>query len=267
MNITTMMELEECLQKLLICAPDHDWTKEDIPNTQSGIVNSRNTSSDISASSEIRSCLYNQNYEKILLDFFESAGIKDRNIELELVDSILADGPMDYHLSVIGVGIAALQIFVQINWTGKSNPQELENRNWIELSKSSLNELLVNAVNGEGLESVPKHIEYLYLAVTCLIRKGRVQNAFQDSWSVKWWQLRCLSVHQQILIEKSDVIYKDSLEIIERIEKRFSDFQKQQKLLCNDMNSPTQLHMIYFYIEVSYFYSNYYDVPNMTKVN
>ena len=260
-----MMELEECLQKLLICARDHDWTKEDISKTQSEIVNSRNISSDNSASSEIRSCLYNQNYEKILLDFFESASIKNRNMEMDLVDSILADGPMDCHLEVIGVGIAALQIFVQINWTGKSNPHKLENRNWIDLSKSSLNELLVNAVNGEGLESVPKHIEYLYLAVTCLIRKGRVQNAFQDSWSVKWWQLRCLSVHQQILVEKSDVIYKDSLKIIEQIEKRFNDFQKQQK--CNDMNLPTQLHMIYFYIEVSYFYSNYYDVPNMTKVN
>ena len=76
--------------------------------------------------------------------------------------------------------------------------------------------------------------------------------------------LKCVPANSDRKIRR---IYKDSLKIIERIEKRFIDFQKQQKLLCNDMNSPTQLHMIYFYIEVSYFYSNYYDVPNMTKVN
>ena len=266
MNIIEMASIEECLQKMLICAhrpaTAHKLSTKDEMKTERDTKYTFEISTDI-----ITDYLLNENYEGVIIEFLK--GIKYPNtINSATVDSILGEGPLERHLEVISVGVSALQLFVQINWTGKQNIEDsalLTNSMLSDIPKKTLHKFLIEEVNGEEVESVCKNIELLYIAILCLLCKGSVQNVFVDSWSVQWWQLRCLCVHQQVLTEKSDALYHNSLILIEKIEKHFQ--LPAEKKLPEKRSQLPESYMGFFNLEVSSFHASYFDVTKMAKVN
>ena len=216
--------------------------------------------------------LLNEDYEKVLAEFFKYVIREKKTLDSQLIDELLAEGPIERHLEVISVGIAALQMFVQINWTGKKSFKDSElstlTNEFSCISKEFQNRVLVESVRGESVESIVENPELLICAIICLLHKGNCQNAFEDSWSVNWWKLRCLSIHQQILSEKSDVIYKEALRTVEEVENYFeSKTNKDCKFMGpNIVKESMKDYIMYFNLEVSAFYASYFDVTNMTKV-
>ena len=272
-----MADLEESLQKLLISSQYSDILPTLIDNNGEDVNNTieeQFVSEDSKILKAIDSFLLNEDYEKVISDFFKRLTNYPKTLDPSLVDSILADGPMERHLEVLSVGVAALQLFVQINWAGKHCLEDTQVKSLMSeysyIPKEIRMQVLVETVNGEGVESVVKNTELLFIAIVCLIGRGNVENVFKDSWSIQWWQLRCLYVHQQILTEKSDVIYQEALRLIEKIERYFQanllNFEGKV-MSANRKNESVKLYTAYLSLEVSAFYGNYFDVTNMTKVN
>ena len=198
MNICNMADLEEALQNLLICSrnsdmvpPLNDVSGEDNANSP---IEKHLLSVDSNILKVISNYLLNEDYEKVINDFFKRLTSYPKSLDPDLVDSILGDGPMERHLEVLSVGVAALQLFVQINWTGRNCLEDTEVKSltneFSNIPTVIRNQVLVEAVNGEGVESVVKNPELLFIATVCLMSRGNVENVFQSSWSVQWWQLR-----------------------------------------------------------------------------
>ena len=260
-----MASLEESLKKMLICSHTPVTAQELSINGETKVTMDKKYNFENSIDI-ITDYLSNENYEEVIIEFLK--GIKHPNtINQATVDSVLEEGPLERHLEVISVGVSALQLFVQINWTGKQTNGDSElfaNRMLSDIPKETIRKFLIEDVNGEEVESVCKNIELLYIAILCLLGKGSGHNVFLDRWSMQWWQLRCLCVHQQVLTEKSDAIYHNALKLIDKIEKNIQLLVKKQ-LPENGCQLPE--HSVgLFNLEVSSFYASYFDVANMAKV-
>ena len=269
MNIIEMDELELTIQKILTSSE---------PLTSQ---NHRQTSGNVSASTNmqlnqyeeklatIREHLLTQEYEKVILDFLSSCKAYPSDL-CEVVDHVLSEGPMERHLEVLCVGISALQLFVCSNWTGKESKETLSVQKTLckfkDVNKKSMNKILAEDVAGESVESVCKLLELLYLAYLCLFEKT-VKNSFAENWSIQWWQLRFLCVNQQIVTERSDVIYQKTLQSIKNIEKYLQEPLRIEPSEIHNGEISATTYQNFFYLEASSFYATYFDVANMTKVN
>ena len=217
--------------------------------------------------SELRELLSNEKYETVITNFLECSG-RDSNDLRTYIDAVLSEGPMERHLEILCVGISALQLFVGINWTGKANKDIIRDAfgNFFDLTLKFMNKILVEDVNGESVEPACKELELLYLANLCLFGSS-AKNTFDKNWSIQWWQLRYLCVNQQILTERSDIIFQQTLITIDSIE---NDLEKPLTIKEPDVetkNESVRMYKTFFNLEVSSFYAYYFDVANMTKVN
>ena len=274
MNMCNMGDMETSLQYLLISSKFYNTStaSNNIGDAteSNGYVDIK--SGGLSFCKKFSEYLLNEDYEKVLADFFKYLNREHKTFDSHLIDDLLAKGPIERHLEIISVGVSALQMFVQVNWTGKKSFDDSElgtlTNEFSCISKEFRNQVLVESVKGESVESAVENLELLIFAVICLLPKGNFQNAFEDSWSVKWWQLRCLSIHQQVMTEKSDVIYKEALRTVEHLENYFeTKTNKDCKLMCPNIGKESmKLYMMYFNLEVSACYATYFDVTNMTKV-
>ena len=184
MNIIAMANLEECLQKMLICT-HRSVTAGNLSISDEGdtkIEKKYTFETSIDATADY---LSNENYEGVVNEFLYCNNYPN-TFDSATVNSILEEGPMERHLEVISVGVSALQLFVQINWTGKKYNGASAlfcNSTLMDIPKENVNKILIHDVNGEEGESVCKNIELLYIAILCLLGKGSCQNVFADSWS------------------------------------------------------------------------------------
>ena len=266
MNVVEMARLEESLQKMLICS-NNTRTAEDI-SPKDGMKNKLDNSTAQISLDIITDHLLNGDYEMVLGGFLKRHNYP-KTISPETIDSILTEGPLECHLEIICVGVSALQLFVEINWTGKTNCRysDLELSTLLsDVSKETVDELLIDDVNGEDFESISGEttVELLYIAILCLLGKVKCKNVFIDNWSLQWWQLRCLCVHQQILTEKSDAIYESTIQLIDKLETHFQLLS--EKDLPEKRVQLPEAYLSIFNLEVSSFYANYFDVTNMAKV-
>ena len=274
MNMCNMGDMETSLQHLLVSSKVYN-TSTALNNI--GDATESNGCLDIMSGGlyfckKFSEYLLNEDYEKVLAEFFKYVICEKKTFDSQLIDDLLAEGPIERHLEVISVGISALQMFVKINWTGKKSFKDSElstlTNEFSCISKEFQNRVLVESVRGESIESTVENPELLIFANICLLHKGNFQNAFEDSWAVNWWKLRCLSIHQQIMTEKSEVIYKEALTTVEELENYFeTKTNKDCKFMGPDIAKESMKHYImYFNLEVSAFYASYFDITNMTKV-
>ena len=263
-----MAELELTIQKILIASntPDNEDESHACSNINASFNNQLDQ--DEKRLAKIRNDLVNEEYEKVILDFLPSSRVDCKDIRT-LIDQVLSGGPMERHLEVLCIGISALQLFVGINWTGKCckkvNLILKELCNFNDINTKLMQKVLAEDVNGESVESVCKALELLYLAHLCFFGKT-VKNCFADNWSIQWWQLRFLCVNQQIITEKSDVIYQKTLEIINNIEQYIDEPHRLERCVAENGTYSAVKYRTFYYLEASSFYASYFDVANMTKV-
>ena len=268
MNIIEMEELELTIQKILTSSVPLASQNQ----MQTSCNGSVSTNTQLNQYEEklatIREHLSNQEYEKVILDFLSSSKADSSDL-CEVVDHVLSEGPMERHLEILCVGISALQLFVCSNWTGKESKEtkgvQKELSEFNDVNRKSINKILAEDVAGESVESVCKLLELLYLAYVCLFEKT-VKNSFADNWSIQWWQLRFLCANQQIVTEKSDVIYQKTLQSIKTIEKYLEEPQRIEPSEVHNGEISATTYQTFFYLEASSFYATYFDVANMTKV-
>ena len=294
MSLCEVAEMEMTLQELLISSRTSQLL--DVPSTaeQHGIAVAEKLASNGNGKSgqpqlgntdiykTVMPDLTEENYEKVIRAFFLEHLNNEGLFDSCVVDTILADGPVLRHWEVIIIGVSCLQLFVEINWTGKVGGNLL---NAVGKNQTSLrvctSDWLVDAVNGESVESVAKDPELLALAILCLFKKGNIRNVWENSWVVKWWQLRCLCVHQQVLTERTDKIYEEAIELITWLEghmevkgtpwhpfavKGESEENIPKKLLFSNDEEKRKLFQVYLNLEIVSFYAHYFDVTSMIKV-
>ena len=94
--------------------------------------------------------------------------------------------------------------------------------------------------------------EYLfritYHPTTCL-RKS----LFCFFQALLWWRLRLLVVHQQLLEEKSEQIFKAAQALISEIDNSINESEK------------STLHYVHYLVEIAGFYFRYYDINKATE--
>ncbi|XP_021912944.1 tetratricopeptide repeat protein 27 isoform X2 [Zootermopsis nevadensis] len=162
-------------------------------------------------------------------------------------------------LEVLCMGIASLYAFVQSNWTGPP----LENyqypacddcivpwlQSWYKgsiMSEKQLQDEVTACLvlDGEICCPVMSHPELLLLARVCLqVCCDRPQPLLGS----KWWLLRCLFVHQQVLDEFSPTLHKGITALLEELVKCEALMAKEHNHICFHLEA-AQIHLFYRHV-------------------
>ncbi|OWF36544.1 tetratricopeptide repeat protein 27-like [Mizuhopecten yessoensis] len=125
-------------------------------------------------------------------------------------------------LELLCVAISCLQLFVQGNWTGPplqsvpsdylpeifSSPEQFK-----KLHNYVLEEL---SMDGEPVYDKCLRIELLFVARFILLD---CREHLKNLQTADWWLLRCISVLQQVLDDRSPTLKETTLELIDRVSK------------------------------------------------
>ncbi|KAL6069766.1 Tetratricopeptide repeat domain protein [Balamuthia mandrillaris] len=99
-------------------------------------------------------------------------------------------------LAILLSGIAALQVFMQANWTGPELPPSLRGEEK-PLSKEKKERVLADlSMDGESVYPHTRYIRYLAVACYLLLRSS---SAFSALKSGGWWKARCMRAWQMVL--------------------------------------------------------------------
>ncbi|RZF41444.1 hypothetical protein LSTR_LSTR000158 [Laodelphax striatellus] len=162
-------------------------------------------------------------------------------------------------LEVLCFGIANLMSFIQSNWTGPfANFKTLDRLSqWSELSVEQCESLVTQSLilDGEGLCIVAENIELL------LIASAIFKSNLPSLKSCKWWLMRCLVIHQQILDEPSQKIYEEIKDIVNTLKEVYKSEQKSEELDdTNEKDLSVLLHL-----EIAHAFLNYSQVSRSEK--
>ncbi|XP_074111774.1 tetratricopeptide repeat protein 27-like [Cotesia typhae] len=136
--------------------------------------------------------------------------IKDKNLRTTINEEL--NNNASNYTEWLRLGIVALHLFIQHNWTGpplkllESIVWLIENRN-----EEALRELTL----GDQCNDNAEYLELLYLT-KIIFTNGNLQKAFPTSL---WWVIRSNYIHQMILDEESDVLLNETELFIDRMSK------------------------------------------------
>ncbi|XP_033735526.1 tetratricopeptide repeat protein 27-like isoform X3 [Pecten maximus] len=176
--------------------------------------------------------------------------LKD-NVEKFFIDSTEEDR-FTCELELLCVAISCLQLFVQSNWTGpllKSMPSDhLPNifsspEQFKKLHNYVLEEM---STDGEPVYDKCLCIELLFVARFLLLD---CREFLKNLQTADWWLLRCISVLQQVLDDRSPTLKETTLELIDKV-------SKLEPLLTDDKNRDLTIQ---FRLEAGYCTMFYYE--------
>ncbi|XP_046664658.1 tetratricopeptide repeat protein 27 [Homalodisca vitripennis] len=181
-------------------------------------------------SSEIISNLLHGNFianlnGSLCQDILSSTKLKnsfEEDLKGNIQEYLNSQGDKTKHYEVLCLGVSSLQLFVQVNWTGppdciKYNPplQFLRKSlvNGDDCSESEWMDKLSTELVLDG-EAISPNIQNLELL---LVARAVLNASFEEIVSAKWWRLRCLMIHQQVLEERSPIIYSQLKDLLQQL--------------------------------------------------
>lgn len=135
---------------------------------------------------------------------------KDKNLRTTINEEL--NNNASNYTEWLRLGIVALHLFIQHNWTGP--PLKLpENIVWLIENRNE--EALRELTLGDQCNDNAEYLELLYLTKIIFTNKN-LQKAFPTSL---WWVIRSNYIHQMILDEESDVLLNETELLIDRMSK------------------------------------------------
>ena len=158
--------------------------------------------------------LQHQQVQATMLEWQGNIGSEHQAEELqEKIGRLLATASPALVTRVQRIGVAALQIFLSINWLGDQLEVELEKLlpfiSSIETS-SFVDHLLVG--DGEGVVSNVRLPVLLLFAKIILVRQ---RSHFGHMANHRFWSLRCSSLEAKVLEERSDLLHQETQALVE----------------------------------------------------
>lgn len=153
-------------------------------------------------------------------------------------------------LCVLFVGVAALKLFVQCNWTGPA--VEVVNDIFPNSESDECHRACLKALEicGETPYHLIEHAPFLVIANALLVHCNEV---LRGCCSADWWAWRCAYVHQLIMLDRSQELYATICDRIAMVEKN---------LPCAEEGDEQRKLKMLFCIEASLSYVHYFEVRN-----
>lgn len=149
---------------------------------------------------------------------------------------------------LLSVGVAALVAFVQDNWCGPYLSASIPwLQSYMQTLEKDLDTIIIEnlVLDGEAVVTVARHPELLILARAVLLSE------LPDIESAVWWRFRCISIHQQILEEKSPQLHDELVALKEQIlQSKF--IEQDQNLSILAQLEISQMHLSYHEVQPSH---------------
>ena len=110
---------------------------------------------------------------------------------------------------------------MEINFTGR---QELETLTSVKITDSIFQSI---SLDGENLFPAIKNLE-LFILAKSFFNSTLPKVSMFNSLAFKWWKFRCLWIHQQLIQEKSEMIFNEANVLLQNIE--LNDMNEKAKI-------------------------------------